>query len=337
MRTAPANLTREADRDSVQHAPVPGPLCPRRATAGAATALRPICGLVLLLALAGCGIPLSTLHGPRPTPANNTTSTVGFGPIFLADAAEEDFLMFSLIFGAMASVRHGVSERLEVGGSVGMFNGLTAEAKYNLVPGPLYVSANLALSTGLLFDIDIWGGGDGDTEASIGLHPALLVGTERIYGGAKLITFPGNRHVARPWTVVFAGGSLGGTRRIVPEIAWLHDPADGESTWIAGIGLRIPRRHPPHRPGNRLAPRPRRRRVHLDRRDRAAEPRGLRAPRLGPGEPTSISPLGSAAGPMTIHCQEPYPARAVRRGRSTARIRAATDRHQALFPGGSHA
>lgn len=197
-----------------------------------------------LLVLAGCGIPLSTMHGPVPTPANTSTATVGFGPIFLEDAVDEDFLMFSLIFGAFASVRHGVSERLEVGGSIGMFNGMTAEAKYNLVPGPLFVSANLALSTGILFDIDIWGGGDGEAVSSVGLHPALLVGTERIYGGAKLITFPLNPHVQRPWTVVFAGGSFGSRSRIVPEIAWLRDPNDGEATWIAGIGVQRQRRTP---------------------------------------------------------------------------------------------
>jgi hypothetical protein len=239
MPTTSVSPTRRTVFEPLPHAP--GPLRLTRATASAATALRPLCGVALLLALAGCGIPLSTLHGPAPVPVNTSTTTVGFGPIFLEDAAEEDFLMFSMVLGAMATVRHGVSERLEVGGSIGMFNGLTAEAKYNLVPGPLYVSANLALSTGLLFDIDIWGGSDGETESNLGLHPALLVGTERIYGGAKLITFPGNRNVPRPWTVVFAGGSFGGNRRIVPEIAWIHDPADGESSWIAGIGLQNPR------------------------------------------------------------------------------------------------
>jgi hypothetical protein len=241
MPTTSASPTRRTLFESLPYAPAPGALRRRRAPRSAATTLRPVCGLALLLAGAGCGMPLSTLHGPAPVPVNTSTTTVGFGPIFLEDAAEEDFLEFSMIFGAMVNVRHGVSERLEVGGSIGVYNGLTAEAKYNLVPGPIYVSANLALSTGLLFDIDIWGGGDGETEDNLGLHPALLVGTERIYGGAKLLTFPGNRNVPRPWTVVFAGGSFGGSRRIVPEIAWLHDPADGESTWIAGIGLQNPR------------------------------------------------------------------------------------------------
>jgi hypothetical protein len=37
--------------------------------------------------------------------------------------------------------------------------------------------------------------------------------------------------------VLFAGGSIGGRTRIVPEIAWMRDPADGETAWVAGIGL----------------------------------------------------------------------------------------------------
>jgi hypothetical protein len=191
----------------------------------------------LLLFLTGCGIPISTMHGPVPVPVDASVATVGVGPVFLGDPIDTDFLLFSLIFGAFASVREGVSDRLEVGGSIGMFNGVTAEVKYNLVPGPVFVSANLAGSTGILFDIDIWGGTDDGTVGSVGLHPALLVGTERVYGGAKLIAFPFNRFVQRPWTVVFAGGSFGGRTRIVPEIAFLRDPADGESGWVAGIGV----------------------------------------------------------------------------------------------------
>jgi hypothetical protein len=196
------------------------------------------CGVVLLL-LSGCGIPISTMHGPAPTPVNTTTATVGFGPIFFDDEWVED-LLFTALVGAFGSVRHGVSERLELGGSVGMFNGVTAEAKYAVVPGPLFVSVNLAVSGGILFDIDMWGGGsDSDIVSSVGLHPALLVGTERVYGGAKLLTFPFNRHVQRPWTVVFAGGSFGGRIRLVPEIAWMRDPSDGETAWVGGIGLQV--------------------------------------------------------------------------------------------------
>jgi len=194
-----------------------------------------LCCVTLLLS--GCGIPISTMHGPTPTPANTSRATVGFAPVFLDDAADEDFLLFSLIFGGFASVRKGVTERLEIGGSMGIFNGITAEAKYNLIPGPLYVSANLAASIGILFDVDIWGSSDGGAAASVGLHPALLVGTERVYGGGKLLAFPFNPYVQRPWTVLFAGGSFGGRTRFVPEIAWMRDPADGETAWVAGVGL----------------------------------------------------------------------------------------------------
>ena len=191
----------------------------------------------LTLLLSGCGIPISTMHGPVPVPANISSATVGFAPVFLDDAVDEDFLMFSLIFGAFAGVRESVSERVELGGSIGIFNGITAEVKYNLIPGPLYVSANLAASTGIVPDVDIWGSSDEDVAVSLGLHPALLVGTERVYGGGKLIAFPFNTNVQRPWTVLFAGGSFGGRTRIVPEIAWMRDPADGETSWVAGIGL----------------------------------------------------------------------------------------------------
>jgi hypothetical protein len=188
------------------------------------------------LAVAGCGIPLATLHGPTPMPANTSIVTGGFGPIFLAEDMDQDLLLFNAIFGAYGSVRHGVTDRLEVGGSAGMFNGVTVEAKYNVVPGPFAVSANVAASSGVVVDLL----GDGDGTGVMGLHPALLVGTERVYGGAKLMIFTSNPSL-QPWQVVFAGGSFGrGATRLITELGHLRDPADGETVWFGGIALRTP-------------------------------------------------------------------------------------------------
>lgn len=171
------------------------------------------------------------MHGPAPLPPNTATIGVGLAPMFLEGPIDEDFLLFNLIFGLYANGRYGITERLEVGASAGFFNGLSADVKYNLIPGPLFVSAALAGSVGLVVDIF----GDSDDVDVLGIHPALLVGTERIYGGAKLMAFPFSAYVRRPWTVVFVGGSFGGDFRIVPEIGWLRDPADGETSWIGGL------------------------------------------------------------------------------------------------------
>jgi hypothetical protein len=193
---------------------------------------------VPLFALAGCGIPLSTMHGPVPVPASTSAVTVGLGPIFLGEGIDQDLLEFNLVFSPYANFRHGITERLEAGASIGIFNGITAEAKYRLVPGPIAVSANLGLSAGSIWSIDLWGD-NSEWLWNLGAQPALLVGTERIYGGAKLMLFPFNEHVRRPWTVAFAGGSFGGALRFVPEVAWVRDPDDGQEDWILGIGVQL--------------------------------------------------------------------------------------------------
>jgi hypothetical protein len=197
-------------------------------------------GYLLCLALtcavaAGCGVPLSTLHGPAPLEPHVRSVSAGLGPVFLDDGFDEDFLLFTLAFGPYASVRQGITDRLELGAAFGIFNGLSVDAKYNLLRGPVFLSADLALSRGVIVDFDIWGGDDEGAIGTLGLHPALMFGTERIYGGAKLMTFPGHIDMRRPWSVVYVGGSFGTQTRIVPEIAWLRDPADRETSWLVGL------------------------------------------------------------------------------------------------------
>jgi hypothetical protein len=161
---------------------------------------------------------MSTLHGPVPLPANTAALGVGLGPVFLGAPIDEDMVML----GLYASARHAHSDRLELGASIGVFNGLAADVKYVLVPGPFSVAVNMAIST------DIF-------EGTPGFHPAVLVGTERVYGGAKQMVF--TEGYLGPITVLFVGGSFGGRTRLVPEIAWLRDASDGEVAWIVGLKL----------------------------------------------------------------------------------------------------
>lgn len=201
-------------------------LQPERSRAAAARKTSPRNGALLVLVLAvallesGCGVPFSTLYGPAPLLAGTRAAGLGVGPIFVADGLEMDLDL--VVLGMYASRRVGLSDRLEVGGSAGILNGLAVDAKYVLVERPFFVSANAAVST------DVAG-------EAMGFHPALLLGSERVYGGAKLMAL--RNAYSGPLQVLFVGGSFGGARRVVPEMAFLRDARDGEKLWMAGVKL----------------------------------------------------------------------------------------------------
>jgi hypothetical protein len=179
--------------------------------------------LACAAALSGCGLPLPLLHGPVPLGAGTASAGFGAAPLVPSGRAEED-AVDQLLLSLFASHRLGVDARRELGASFGLHNGFALDGKYLLVPGPLAVSGSLALSTG---------------GVPLGVHPALLVGSERLYGGARVMTFPGSYRRAYPG--LYAGASVGGGAiRLVPEVAWLRHPEEGRA--VLTVGAQVERR-----------------------------------------------------------------------------------------------
>jgi hypothetical protein len=174
--------------------------------------------LACAFGLGGCGIPLPMLHGPVPLPP--ATATIGFGsaPLVPSGRAEEE-AVDQLLLSMLVTHRIGVDERIELGTGFGLYNGFSIDGKYLIVPGPLAVAGNVTVSTGFA--------------APVGIHPALLIGGERLYGGARLMTFAGSFRGVYPGA--YAGASIGGRFRVVPEAAWLRDPEEDRKLWMLGV------------------------------------------------------------------------------------------------------
>jgi hypothetical protein len=187
---------------------------------------------------AGCGFPVATMHGPVPVPTGATVMTTGMAPLLIGEGGDE--AAYLMPFGVFVTARWSINERTELGVGGGLLSGLTGDVKYNVLRGPIAVSAALGASMGFVPDFDLWGSGsDDEMTVVVGLQPTVLAGTERLYGGAKLMLYAGDADV-KPLSVLFAGGSLGGRWQFVPEVGVVRDSDDGSRFWYVGVGVRSP-------------------------------------------------------------------------------------------------
>jgi hypothetical protein len=189
--------------------------------------------LLLFLPFASaCGLPIATGHGPVPVSRDVGVVGLGVGSAFVGAYEDSEELTDMAILGGIMTMRTGLSPRADAGLSFGLINGLSMDAGYALLSGPVHVSVNATVSLGLL---------------GAGVHPALLVGTERVYAGAKLvyISLPTEDVSAFPSSVFFIGGSVGNRLRLVPEVMHMRDhDGTGDTWWLVGLKLEVRRRLP---------------------------------------------------------------------------------------------
>lgn len=189
-----------------------------------------VCLVGLLLAGPGC-VSMSTFNSPQTTPKDEVHLGVGVGGMFVGEAMSGPL---PEIYG-----RVGVGDRVDVGGKVtGPFGGVTAGLKYQPVDRGIDVAADLSGSLSFT--------------GSNAVHPALFLGTERLYVGGRMVVFGGNASGeviglglgdVRPSTTMpglLIGGSLGERAfRVMPEVGVYFQDGTDKALIVPGIGLQF--------------------------------------------------------------------------------------------------
>lgn len=131
-------------------------------------------------------------------------------------------------FGLLPEVyaRYGFSDRVDAGAKIAgipPFGLLFGDVKYQLVDGPVAVAADLGISyAGGSADIPFDDDESEEDYSFVGLYPAIMVGTDRLYGGAKAIYIAGGtadtEWISGDVFGLFAGTSFGDRVRLLPEV-----------------------------------------------------------------------------------------------------------------------
>jgi hypothetical protein len=179
--------------------------------------------LVLAAALltAGC-LSYGVFQTPETVEPGSTEAGLGMMWCHLPDRDEEDSFIFP--FEVAAIVRHGLAENLDIGGR-GWFMpmertnmvGLYADMRYRFIDGPVMLTGSVGVSARRYGE-----------HLTLGAYPALLAGTERYYGGLRLmlqtVREAGTDDEKPPFmpyepTIGITAGASFGTRLIVrPEL-----------------------------------------------------------------------------------------------------------------------
>lgn len=174
--------------------------------------------LMLTAALSGGCISYSTFQ--TPTVLDEGDALIGVGATGVS--GDTDFGVLPEVYA-----RYGFSERVDAGAKItGIppFGLVFGDVKYQLVDGPVALAADLGVSyAGGSADISF--GGDEPSEEGysfVGLYPAVMVGTDRLYGGAKAI-YIASGIADTEWISgnvfgLFAGTSFGDRVRLLPEV-----------------------------------------------------------------------------------------------------------------------
>lgn len=178
----------------------------------------------------GC-VSLSTYNSPQTMPKDEFHLGIGGGGTLINET----------VAGPVPEVygRVGVGERMDIGGKfTGPIGGITADLKYQLLEGGIDVAAGL-------------GGSIFFTGPNV-IYPALFFGTERLYGGARVVVFASHPNYdddvlafrdAFPEDVmpgIIVGGSFGGEEfRLMPELG-VYFPDGSEAPLLTpGVGLQF--------------------------------------------------------------------------------------------------
>jgi hypothetical protein len=186
--------------------------------------------LAAVLLGAGC-VSLTNFQSPQALPPGS--SSVG-GGLSLHNVhwwsypmPEADFLL-----------RYGLSDGIDVGSKVALpFLSATADVKWQFLRGPFAAAFDVGGSYSYAPRMI-----DMSSEVNVfGVYPELIVGSERIYGAARMLRVHAGEFVT-PLTAwhpqVFVGGSFGDQFRVTPELSLtigLWDPADRSP--VLGLGV----------------------------------------------------------------------------------------------------
>ena len=185
---------------------------------------------IFFLLLTGC-VSLSTLQTPKVVQEGEVIAGVGA----LAIPVDGDIRCC----GVEAYIRFPYFKNSDIGiKAMGLpgFGIITGDLKYQLINDPIYLSLDLAYSYTAFEDL-----GSGS-----GIIPAVFIGTEKFFGGAKIIyssievddlfgSSSNSTNVKIPG--IFVGGIIGDRFRLLPVINIYFSPDNGESIFIYNLGL----------------------------------------------------------------------------------------------------
>ena len=183
-----------------------------------------------VLILQGC-VSLSTFNTPTTTKKDNIRLGIGLGGMGVGEATVGPF---PEVYG-----RVGLGERVDIGGKfTGPLGGITADVKYQLVDQRLKMAADLSGS--------IFFAGPNSVQ------PGLLVGTEHLYLGGRLMVFPGplsgdqrtfefdDVSASTVMPGVLLGASIGNQEfRVMPEVSAYFAEGTDRAIFVPGLGLRF--------------------------------------------------------------------------------------------------
>jgi hypothetical protein len=188
--------------------------------------------LSLTITLSSC-FNLSTLQTPKVLEKGE--KTFGVGTLMYVD--EEAFCC-----GIEAYARYAPFKIADIGiklAGVPGFGTITGDVKFQLFSEPFYGALDLSYSH--IFFSDIFN----DQDESISqLTPALFFGTERIFGGAKMLFFSKSADDALSGDIfnseiigIFIGSSIGDQWKIMPVVNFYFHPEAEGLMIIPNLGL----------------------------------------------------------------------------------------------------
>ncbi len=195
--------------------------------------------LAAAIAVSGC-LSFGSYYGPETVPPGSTEVGTGTVLAYVPEAGNEDPSIVPLETAFL--VRHGITENADLGarawalpqalpaGEVG-FWGFYGDARYRLYDGPVMVTGAVGASAMRV-----------DLVTIFGVYPSLLVGTESLYGGTRLMYATGRADevdaadqqplFTDPAIGLVAGASVGRRFMVRPEVSFYLFPG-AEEVFIA--------------------------------------------------------------------------------------------------------
>ncbi len=188
--------------------------------------------LSLMLLLSGCFF-VSTFQEPKVLSEGEHVLQLGVSGI--ANPGENGGV--SVPFIPELAYRRGFGGGVDAGIRLGI--GLIGmDVKYQFLDGPLYAAVNMGGSLfGVLTDED---------SAVLGLYPAVLVGTRRLYAGYRHVfltgtveIWGGNSNFSQGVSTIVLGGVWGQRWQFLPEVNIYLPPEKGQDMLLSyGVGIR---------------------------------------------------------------------------------------------------
>ena len=204
--------------------------------------------VLLVLAAAsfavGC-VSYGVYQSPETVEPGSTEVGLGTMLAYSPDRQEDDPVVVPIESAIL--VRHGLARNVDLGGRAWFFPatmfedgavviGLYGDVRYRFIEGPVMLTGSVGVSAMKAGEF-----------LSLGVYPALLAGTERFYGGVRLI-YVGVRHgddegdselltADGPLIGLVTGASFGNRWMLRPEINLYF--ADGFSTLLVTPGVSL--------------------------------------------------------------------------------------------------